>query len=109
MIIKNGNKSRIFININIYLTLIFINLVFPLEFIDIKKLTTYDSYFVVLDTGLYLYNFNNSECGLIRQFNSSVYRSSNNKIILNELSDELNSYIFCLVNEYLFIFNEKNK
>ena len=68
----------------------------------------YDSYFVVLDSGLYLYNFNISECALIEQFNSSVYRSSNDKINLNELSDEFNSYIFCLVNEYLFIFNEKN-
>ena len=83
-------------------------LVFAGVFIDIKKIPLHNTYFVVLDTGLYLYNFNNSECSIIHKFNSSVFRSSNNKINLTELEDNFNSYIFCLVNEFLFIFNSQN-
>ena len=77
-------------------------------FVDIKKLNLYDSYFVVLNSGLYLYNFNTMDCSIILEFNSTVYKSSDNKINLTELYDDQNSFIFCLVNEYLFIFNEKN-
>ena len=73
-------------------------------FIDIKKLNLYDSYFVVLNSGLYLYNFNTMDCSIILEFNSTVYKSSNNKINLTELYDDKNSFIFCLVNIYLFIF-----
>ena len=80
------------------------------EFIDIKKVTIYDStYFVVLDTGLYLYNFNTFDCALIHKFNNSVYKNNpNNKFNITELTDKYNYFIFCLVNEYLFIFNAHN-
>ena len=45
-------------------------------FIDIKKLNLYGSYFVVLDSGFYLYNFKTLDCSLILGFNSTVYRDS---------------------------------
>ena len=77
-------------------------------FIEIKKLSPYDSYFVVLDTGLYLYNFNIFECLIIQEFNNTIYKSKNNKVILQELNYENNSYMICIVNEFLFIFNENN-
>ena len=77
-------------------------------FIDIKKLNLYDSYFVVLDSGFYLYNFKTLDCSFILGFNSTVYRDSgDNKIILDELHNEKDSLILCLVNQFLFIFNEK--
>ena len=92
----------------LYYVLLSMNLVFAGVFIDIIKIPLKTNYFVVLDSGLYLYNFNNLDCSIIQKFNSSVYRQSNNKINLTELEDEFNSYIFCLVNEYLFIFNSRN-
>ena len=97
-----------FIIIYLYYILLSIKIVLGNVFIDIKKLSLSDSYFVVLDSGLYLYNFNTLDCSIILSFNSTVYRSSNDKIILNELNGDYNSYILCLVNEYLFIFNENN-
>ena len=94
--------------IYLYYILLSIKPTFGNEFIDIKKLSLFDSFFVVLDTGLYLYNFTTLDCSVIHKFNLTVYRSANNKIILNELIDEDRSLILCLVNEYLFIFNENN-
>ena len=99
---------RNLIIIFLYYILLSIKNVLGDKFIDINKLSVTDTYFVVLDSGLYLYNFNTLDCSIILSFNSTVYRSSNNKIILNEINDYYNSYILCLVNEYLFIFNEKN-
>ena len=104
MLIFNEIKLRnYFICIILSLKLVLSDL-----FVDIKKLNLYDSYFVVLNSGLYLYNFNTMDCSIILEFNSTVYKSSDNKINLTELYDDQNSFIFCLVNEYLFIFNEKN-
>ena len=102
---------RKLIIIYLYYILLPIKIVLGDLFIDIKKLSVSDSYFVVLDKGLYLYNFNNFntlDCSIILSFNSTVYRNSSDKIILNELNDDYNSFILCLVNEYFFIFNEKN-
>ena len=74
-----------------------------------KKLNTYDSYFVVLDTGLYLYNLNSFDCSIIMSFNDTIYyNSSKNKVDLNDLKNDECSYILCMVNEYLFIFDEFN-
>ncbi len=74
----------------------------------IKKLSFDDNYFVVLDTGLYLYNSKLLNCALITSFNSSVYKNDNDRIITKELIYDNIYYIFCLVNRYLFLFNEKN-
>ena len=104
---KRKEISNVII-IFIYYLLFSLKKVFGLEFLDIKKLYLYDCYFVVLDTGLYLYNFNNLDCSIIQSFNYSIYKSNNNKISINELNEDKNSYIFCLVNEYLFIFDEIN-
>ena len=101
------NFQNIFL-LYFYYVLLSMNLVFAGVFIDIIKIPLQTNYFVVLESGLYLYNFNNLDCSIIHKFNSSVYRSYNNKINLTELEDESNSYIFCLVNEYLFIFNSQN-
>ena len=102
------NDSKFTNKIVLYLFLIFLSVkvVSSGLFIDIKKLSTSDKYFVVLDTGLYLYNFYNYVCSLIRQF--SKLKGNNDRIIIDNLNDEKNSYILCLVNQYLFIFNEYN-
>ena len=99
---------RNLIIIYLYYILLSIKNVLGDKFIDINKLSVTDTYFVVLDSGLYLYDFNTLDCSLILNFNSSVYRSPDDKVILNEINYYYNSYILCLVNEYLFIFNENN-
>ena len=77
-------------------------------FKDIKRLSFYDKYFVVLNKGLFLYNSNLLNCALITRFNSSVYKKDNDIIITKELIYDNIYYMFCMVNKYLFIFNEKN-
>ena len=100
-------SNFIFIEIEFYF-LISIKVIFAAKFIDIKKLSNTDSiYFTVLDTGLFLYDFDNKDYSLIHQFNGNEFRiGSNNIVNLTELYYEYKAYIFCLVNENLFIFNE---
>ena len=93
----------------LYFILLLIKEIFAEEFIDIKKLSLPDSdstYFVVLDTGFYLYNLNKENLVIIHEFKNNEFRKSNNIINLTELYDGNQAYIFCLVNEYLFLFNE---
>ena len=59
-------KLRTIIKRNIYYIII-INIVLceEITFFDIKKLSIENSYFVVLDNGLYLYNKHFNRCALI--------------------------------------------
>ena len=92
----------------IYLLYILISTksIFCVSLIDMKKLSAYDSYFVVLDTGLYLYNFNTYNYALISDFTNTTITVNTNSLNITELYDENNAYIFCLVKPYLFIFDE---
>ena len=91
---------------NIFILIIIsIKAIFAGEFIDLLKLSLNDNYFVVLDTGFYLYNFNTFNCYLIHEF-KCVHNNNKDKINLTELYYENKAYIFCLVNEYLFILDE---
>ena len=76
-------------------------------FRDIKKLSLTDNYFVVLSTGLFLYDSNFLNCSLIYKFNTSIYKDKTTKVFTAEINNKVNSYILCLVNQYLFIFNSK--
>ena len=105
MLLFNEFKLRNLSIINLYYILLLIKVSFGGKFIDIKKLCLYDIYFVVLDTGLYLYDFNNLDFALIHEFNGNEYKS-NNMINITELNYRHRAFIFCLVNEYLFLFNE---
>ena len=94
--------------IELYFMLILIKTVSADTFIDIKKLSFNNDYFVILDTGLYLYDSNFKHCALIHQFNEKEYKTNvaYNKINITELYNEQNAYILCLINEYLFILDE---
>ena len=105
MFIFNEYRLRNIIILELYYIIISIRFIFAGEFIDMKKLSSFNSYFVILDTGLYLYDFNSFDLALIYQFQNE-YKDTNNKINLAELYYRYRAYIFCLVNEYLFIFNE---
>ena len=76
-------------------------------FKDIKKIAFNNNYFVVLTDGLYLYNHNLLNCSKIFCFNSTIYKNSDDKIILTKLEEKSNSFILCLINKYLFIYNAK--
>ena len=79
-------------------------------FQDIIKLSKEDDYFVILSSGFYLYNYNLLGCSRILSFNSTIYKNSNNAIILKKIEDDHNLYVLSLVNNYLFIFDfHKNK
>ena len=87
--------------------LLLIKILFARELIDIKKLSALNNiYFVVFNTGLYLYDLNNQNLGLIHEFNQEEYGASRNMINITELNYRHRTYIFCLVNKYLFLFNE---
>ena len=106
MIFFNGVIKRNFI-IFYYYVLLSIKISYETRFIDIKKIFLYDStYFVVLNTGLFLYNFDTLDCAIVFKFLTNI--NENDKIILKELEYEKNSYIFCLVRKSLFIFNSVN-
>ena len=105
MFIFNEYRLRNIIILELYYIIISIRFIFAGEFIDMKKISSFNSYFVILDTGLYLYDFNSFDLALIYQFQNE-YKDTNNKINLTELYYRYRAYIFCLVNEYLFIFNE---
>ena len=94
--------------IELYFMFILIKTVYADTFIDIKKLSFNNDYFVILDTGLYLYDSNFKHCALIHQFNEKEYKTNvaYNKINITELYNEQNAYILCLINEYLFILDE---
>ena len=78
-------------------------------FKGILKLSLNDNYFVALNTGLFLYNYNLLNYALITNFNSSVYKNDDNDIIIiKEFLHNKQYYIFCMVNKYLFLFNEKS-
>ena len=94
--------------IELYFMFILIKTEHADTFINIKKLSFNNYYFVILDTGLYLYDSNFKYCALIHQFNEKEYKTNvaYNKINITELYNEQNAYILCLINEYLFILDE---
>ena len=77
-------------------------------FKGIKKLSLNDNYFVTLNTGLYLFLVYPGWNISVSRFNSSVYKNDNDIIIIKELIYNNYFYVICLVNKYLFLFNEKN-
>ena len=103
----NSNIIGKFFLIHLYILLISLKVTFTGEFIGLKKLSLCDDYFVILDSGLYLYDINGLNLVTIYEFKNE-YQSSNNKINLTELHYNENAYIFCLINEYLFIYNESS-
>ena len=102
----NGLKLRYIFIIELYFILISIKSISCQEFIDLKKLSSSDTYFVILDIGLFLYDFNTFNSTLIHEFNENEYRRSK-KIILTELYSKFKAYIFFaqLMSIYFYIMN----
>ena len=92
--------------------LIFLNLFIETKeiiFQKIKKISLTEESFVVLDTGLYIYNSNFSECSVIYSFNDSQKINGNYEFTLEEFKNDEHNFIICLIKKYLYIYDYKMK
>ena len=108
----NVIKTFIFCIIFIFL---FNNNLYPLilcSFQSIKKISDNGDYFVILDKGIYIYNFENYKCERITGLNEAIFKSNDtyNQIIIsknyNISSNE--TKIAALINQYLYIYTYDN-
>ena len=79
MLSFNGFQIRNILIIEIYYILISLNVIYSGRFVDIKKLSPNDYYFVILDSGLYLYDSTIENCSLIYGFNNDELDKKNIK------------------------------
>ena len=85
------------------------------SFKSMKKVSDNGDYFVILDKGLYIYNFEKSKCETITNFGKSIFESDdeyNNIVIsknINSNSKEIK--IAALINQHLYVhtYNNSNK
>ena len=96
-----------------YIMLLFIfisNFFIPIicSFLDLKKISENEDYFVLLDNGLYIYNFENSKCHNIKELDSSqlLNNNENNFIsISNIYKNEEETKIAALINQHLYVYS----
>lgn len=96
-----------------YIMLIFIfisNFFIPIicSFLDLKKISENEDYFVLLDNGLYIYNFENSKCHNVKELDSSqlLNNNENNFIsISNIYKNEEETKIATLINQHLYVYS----
>ena len=83
------------------------------SFQGIEKISDNDNFLVVLDNGLYIYDFENSKCEKVKDIDQSEFKGidENNPIIIsknyNSVSKELK--IAILINQHLYIYEYNNK
>ena len=81
-------------------------------FRSLKKISDNGDYFVVLDSGLYIYNFEHSKRANITTFNETIFEEEDeyNHIIItkneNPITNEIK--ITALINQHLYIYNYGN-
>ena len=77
------------------------------SFKSLKKISDDGDYFVILDNGLYIYNFEKSECESIMTIGNSIFNQNdeNNYIIITKnINSNLNeTKIAALINQYLYV------
>ena len=76
------------------------------KFREIIKITPSNKYFVLLNTGFYLYDNNLMNCYKIYTFDSSIY-NDNSHVNLIEIENENKYYILCLIDDHLFIYDSQ--
>ena len=110
MYIFNIFQLKNIIIVSFYYILLSAKFILCDELIDMKKLSLYNSYFVVLDKGLYLYNIDNNaqilDGALIKEFERKIVYLSD-KVILSEINNQRKAFILCMINNDLYIFNER--
>ena len=75
---------------------------------SMKKISKNGDYFVVLDDGLYIYNFEKSKREIIFYFNQTIFEDDdkNNHIIIS--NNETDNKIAVLINHHFFIYSYEN-
>ena len=73
------------------------------KFLEIKSLKS-ENYFVVFDNGFFIYDCNFSLIKSLFNFTSKII-DSDNIIITKHINKEI-IYIFCLIKDYLYIYND---
>jgi len=79
------------------------------SFQSIKKISDNGDFFVILDNGIYIYNFENYKCEKITDLNKAIFKENNEIVIsknYNATSKE--TKIAALINQYLFIYTYDN-
>ena len=81
-------------------------------FYNIEKISDNGDFLVVLNNGLYIYNFENHKCEKIKNFENSPFDSNeeyNNVLITKKTVDNFNGMkIAILVNQYLYVYTKDN-
>ena len=76
------------------------------------KIISPEEYFVLLDKGIYIYNKDFSKYDIIKIFNSSQIINNDDdyqKVTLSEFESNKNFYIFCLAQNYLYLFQNNTR
>ena len=94
--------------ISIIFLIIFNSYLIPFTFCsfhNMKKISDIGDYFIILDNGLYIYNFEKSKCEKIRDLDKSIFNSNNeyNNILISKNSNSNNIKIAALINQYLYV------
>ena len=79
---------------------------------NMKEISDKGDYFVVLDSGLYIYNFENSKRKTIATLNSSIFKTKeeDNRIVISKNEDSFSNEtkIATLINQHLYIYTYGN-
>ena len=82
------------------------------SFKRMKKISDNNDYFVILDDGLYIYNFEKSKCETITNLDKSIFYSNdeyNNIVITKNSNPDSNKIkIAALINQHLFVYSNNN-
>ena len=82
-----------------------------IEFQKIIKLSLSEEYFVIFNTGIFIFNSNFTVNKTIHYFNNQQIISTNDdsiNTIISEIKKDNDKYIICLVKKYLYVYQESN-
>ena len=98
--------SKLNINFNLFLIVILYLSPFVIgSFLNIQKISDVTKdYFVILDSGLYIYNFENHKCRTIKNFENLEFDINYNIITKYENSDTRQIKIASLINLNLYVY-----
>ena len=94
-------------NFNCLILLVFLKSFLSVNnsFQKMQKISENEGYLVVLDTGLYIYDFEKSNCRIIKNFTNKIINSNNNNIAIPK---NINTKIVVLINYHLYVYDMEN-
>ena len=94
-------------NFNCLILLVFLKSFLSVNnsFQKMQKISDNEGYLVVLDTGLYIYDFEKSNCRIIKNFTNKIINSNNNNIAIPK---NINTKIVVLINYHLYVYDMEN-